>query len=65
MSLDAVNPSLEEQAKQTETQAVVANDETKVEVSEVDNTTKSTDDVRPEWLPEKFANAEELSESIF
>ena len=64
LSLDAVNPSLEEQAKgQTQTQAVVANDETRVEVSEVDNTTKSTDDVRPEWLPEKFANAEELAKA--
>jgi len=60
ISLDPSNMSLEEQAKlQTETQAVVANDETRVEVSEVDNTNKSTDDVRPDWLPEKFKSAED------
>jgi hypothetical protein len=56
--------SLEEQAKlQTETQAVVANDETRVEVSEVDNTNKSTDDVRPDWLPEKFKSAEDMAKA--
>ena len=61
ISLDKSNMSLEEQAKlQTETQAVVANDETRVEVSEVDNTNKSTDDVRPNWLPEKFKSAEDM-----
>ena len=50
ISIEKENLSLEEQAKaQTETQAVVANDETRVEVSEADNTAKSTDDVRPEW----------------
>jgi len=64
LSLDENNISLEEQAKtQTETQAVVANDETRVEVSEADNTVKSTDDVRPEWLPEKFKSAEELAKA--
>ena len=64
ISLDKSNMSLEEEAKtQTETQAVVANDETRVEVSEVDNTNKSTDDVRPDWLPEKFKNAEDLAKA--
>ena len=64
ISLDENNLSLEEQAKlQTETQAVVANDETKVEVSEVDNTDKSTDDVRPSWLPEKFKSAEDMAKA--
>ena len=64
ISLDQSNMSLEEQAKlQTETQAVVANDETSVKVSEADNTIKSTDDVRPEWLPEKFKSAEDLAKA--
>lgn len=64
ISLDQSNISLEEQAKlQTETQAVVANDETRVEVSEADNTSKSTDDVRPNWLPEKFKSAEEMAKA--
>ena len=64
ISLDKSNMSLEEQAKlQTETQAVVANDETRVEVSEVDNTNKSTDDVRPDWLPEKFKSAEDMAKA--
>jgi len=63
LSLDATNPSLEEQAKSQEKTEAVVTDETKVEVSEVDNTTKSTDDVRPEWLPEKFKSAEELSKA--
>ena len=64
ISLDPSNMSLEEQAKlQTETQAVVANDETRVEVSEVDNTNKSTDDVRPDWLPEKFKSAEDMAKA--
>ena len=64
ISLDKSNMSLEEEAKtQTETQAVVANDETRVEVSEVDNTNKSTDDVRPDWLPEKFKSAEDLAKA--
>ena len=64
ISLDPSNMSLEEQAKlQTETQAVVANDETRVEVSEVDNTNKSTDDVRPNWLPEKFKSAEDMAKA--
>lgn len=64
LSLDATNPSLEEQAsKQTETQAVVANDETRVSVSEADNTVRSTDEARPEWLPEKFKTAEDLAKA--
>ena len=64
LSLDATNPSLEEQAKtQSETQAVVANDETRVSVSEADNTVRSTDEARPEWLPEKFKTAEDLAKA--
>lgn len=64
ISLDTSNMSLEEQAKtQTETQAVVSNDETRVEVSETDNTTRSTDEVRPDWLPEKFKSAEDLAKA--
>ena len=64
ISLEKSEVTLEEQAKtQAETQAVVANDETRVEVSEADNTVKSTDDVRPEWLPEKFKNAEDLAKA--
>ena len=64
ISLDPSNMSLEEQAKtQTETQAVVSNDETRVEVSEADNTTRSTDEVRPDWLPEKFKSAEDLAKA--
>jgi len=64
ISIEEKNVSLEEQAKaQTETQAVVANDETRVEVSEADNTAKSTDDVRPDWLPEKFKSAEDLAKA--
>lgn len=64
ISLDQSNISLEEQAKlQTETQAVVDNDETRVQVSEADNTAKSTDDVRPNWLPEKFKSAEDLAKA--
>jgi len=53
------NVSLEEQAKTQE----ATNSETEVKVSEVDNTTKSTDETRPEWLPEKFANAEDLAKA--
>ena len=63
LSLDATNPSVEEQAKSQEKTEAVATDDTRVEVSEVDNTTKSTDDVRPDWLPNKFKNAEELSKA--
>jgi len=56
ISLDTNNPSLEEQAKQL--------DETQTnKVSEADNTTRSTDEVRPEWLPEKFKNAEDLAKA--
>ena len=51
--------SLEEQAKTQE----ATNSETEVKVNEVDNTTKSTDEIRPEWLPEKFANAEDLAKA--
>ena len=55
------NVSLEEQAKQQESQAT---NETDVKVSEVaNNTVKSTDETRPEWLPEKFKNAEELAKA--
>ena len=56
ISLDTNNPSLEEQAKQL--------DETQTnKVSEADNTTRSTDEVRPDWLPEKFKNAEDLAKA--
>jgi len=64
LSLDEnVNKSLEEQSKAQDNNVVVSNDETRVEVSENDNTVKSTDDTRPEWLPEKFANAEDLAKA--
>tara|TARA_X000001036_G_C20533141_1_gene747090 strand:+ start:162 stop:944 length:783 start_codon:yes stop_codon:yes gene_type:complete len=64
ISLEQSNMTLEEEAKkQTETQAMVANDETRVEVSEADNTSKSTDDVRPDWLPEKFKSAEDMAKA--
>ena len=64
LSLETPSPSLEEQSNnQPETQAVVANDETRVSVSENDNTAKSTDDVRPNWLPEKFKTAEDLAKA--
>ena len=56
------NPSIEEQAKQQTVNATSEND-TNVEVSSVDNTNKSTDETRPSWLPEKFANAEELAKA--
>ena len=32
-------------------------------VKRSNNTVSSTDDVRPEWLPEKFKNAEELAKA--
>ena len=51
------NISLEEQAKQQTVNATSEND-ANVEVRSNDNTNKSTDEVRPEWLPEKFGNAE-------
>ena len=57
------NTSIEEQSKTQDANTVVSNDETRVEVSETDNTAKSTDDVRPEWLPEKFANAEDMAKA--
>ncbi len=56
------NPSLEEQAQQQTVNATSESD-TRVEVSPVDNTQKSTDEARPDWLPEKFANAEELAKA--
>ena len=59
---DETNISLEEQAKQ-QTVNATSQDDTKVEVSTNDNTDKSTDETRPEWLPEKFGNAEELAKA--
>jgi len=56
------NTSIEEESK-TQENTTVATDETRVSVSENDNTVKSTDEVRPEWLPEKFANAEDLAKA--
>ena len=56
------NVSLEEQAKQ-QTATATENSETSVSVNTEDNTARSTDDTRPEWLPEKFANAEELAKA--
>ena len=56
------NVSLEEQAKQQTVNATSEND-ANVEVRSNDNTNKSTDEVRPEWLPEKFGNAEELAKA--
>ena len=56
------NVSLEEQAKQQTVNATSEND-ANVEVRSNDNTNKSTDEVRQEWLPEKFGNAEELAKS--
>ena len=56
------NISLEEQAKQQTVNATSEND-ANVEVRSNDNTNKSTDEVRPEWLPEKFGNAEELAKA--
>lgn len=54
------NTSLEEEAKQQE-QAPV---DTEVKVSQPDdNTTNSTEEVRPEWLPEKFKTAEDLAKA--
>ena len=55
------NVSLEEQDKQQQAQATT---ETEAKVSEANNNTvSSTDDTRPEWLPEKFKNAEELAKA--
>jgi hypothetical protein len=59
---DQTNVSLEEQAKQ-QTVTATSQDGTRVEVSTNDNTDKSTDETRPEWLPEKFGNAEELAKA--
>ena len=57
------NTSLEEQSKEQDNNTVVTNDETRVSISENDNTAKSTDDTGPEWLPEKFANAEDMAKA--
>ena len=59
---DQTNVSLEEQAKQ-QTVTATSQDGTRVEVSTNDNTDKSTDETRPEWLPEKFGNAQELAKA--
>jgi len=56
------NISLEEQAQQQTVNATSEND-ANVEVRTNDNTNKSTDEVRPNWLPEKFGNAEELAKA--
>jgi hypothetical protein len=59
---DQTNVSLEEQAKQ-QTVTATSQDGTRVEVSTNDNTDKSTDETRPEWLPEKFGSAQELAKA--
>ena len=59
---DNTNVSLEEQAKQQTVNATTTTDE-RVEVSAVDEAQKSTEEQRPEWLPEKFANAEDLAKA--
>ena len=59
---DQTNVSLEEQAQQ-QTVNATSQTGTRVEVSSNDNTDKSTDETRPEWLPEKFGNAEELAKA--
>ena len=47
------NPSLEEQAKQQEQEAnAIATEE---------QTSETVQEDRPEWLPEKFASAEDLA----
>ena len=62
---DDTNISLEEQAKQSEQNQTleVSEDGTRVEVKSNDETSKSTDETRPEWLPEKFATAEDLAKA--
>jgi len=62
---DDTNISLEEQAKQAEQNQTleVSEDGTRVEVKSNDDTSKSTDETRPEWLPEKFASAEDLAKA--
>ena len=62
---DDTNISLEEQAKQVEQNQTleVSEDGTRVEVKSNDETSKSTDETRPEWLPEKFASAEDLAKA--
>ena len=52
------NPSLEEQANTTQNNTVVT-DDNRVSVSE----TNTTEDTRPEWLPEKFKSAEDLAKA--
>lgn len=54
------NTSLEEQDKQQQEAPV----DTEAKVSQPnDNTTTSTEEVRPEWLPEKFKTAEDLAKA--
>jgi hypothetical protein len=62
---DDTNISLEEQAQQVEQNQTleVSQDGTRVEVKSNDDTSKSTDETRPEWLPEKFASAEDLAKA--
>lgn len=62
---DDTNISLEEQAKQVEQNQTleVSEDGTRVEVKSNDETSKSTDETRPEWLPEKFTSAEDLAKA--
>jgi len=62
---DDTNISLEEQAKQVEQNQTleVSEDGTRVEVKSNDDTSKSTDETRPEWLPEKFSSAEDLAKA--
>lgn len=47
------NPSVEEQAKSQE----------KTQEAQTPETTSETSETRPEWLPEKFANAQELAKA--
>ena len=51
------NPSLEEQAKQQDD--AIANTNTATTTEEV----RVEGEERPEWLPEKFSNAEELAKA--
>lgn len=60
---DETNISLEEQAKQQEqNNSVIAKSETGVETKVNENLTDSSED-RPDWLPKKFANAEDLAKA--
>ena len=53
MSTEENNPSLEQQAEQQETNSQ----------STPQAQTTETSSERPEWLPEKFGNAEELAKA--